>query len=119
MPSKGIGYIGACDKERDKYPNCRRFRPSVGLINYASYHFSTEEEWMQTHSFPDDEYRVHAREHALFVDAVRKLRTRMYAGDDIFADMLDFASQWLVDHITKTDVNYAKFARGLKQGKAD
>lgn len=43
----------------------------------------------------------------------------MYSGDDIFADMLGFASQWLVKHITKTDVKYARFERGKKQGSTD
>jgi hemerythrin len=89
------------------------------LINYACYHFSTEEEWMQGHSYPAKEYRTHCREHALFVDDVKKLRTRMYSGDDIFADMLGFASQWLVKHITKTDVKYAQFERAKKKGSSD
>ena len=86
------------------------------LINYACYHFSTEEEWMQAHSYSAKDYKAHCREHALFVDDVKKLRTRMYTGEDIFADLLTFASQWLVKHITKTDVKYAQFERNKKQG---
>jgi hemerythrin len=89
------------------------------LINYACYHFSTEEEWMQAHSYPKRDYKAHCREHALFVDDVKKLRTRMYTGEDIFADLLTFASQWLVKHITKTDVQYAQFERGKRQRNTD
>jgi hemerythrin len=83
----------------------------VELINYACDHFATEEEWMRTQAYPAADLKAHCGEPVGFIDDVAKLRARMYDGEDIFADLLIFASEWLVNHITGTDMKYVRFAR--------
>lgn len=83
-----------------------------GLINYACYHFVTEEEFLRSAGYPEAAFRKHAGQHERFVEKVKGLRDAMYAGTGIGPGVAEFASRWLIGHITSTDLKYAKhFAR--------
>ena len=80
----------------------------AGLLEYAVYHFATEEQLMTRHSFPG--LGEHKKEHDAFrrkivqcVDAF--LQDEANAG----VDMLEYLDRWLPDHVFTMDKKYSAF----------
>lgn len=85
------------------------------MINYAGYHFLTEETHMINFSFP--EYLFHRNEHIGFTEKVIDFQNRVVSGDSQVAnEALEFLKQWLVNHIQETDSRYTDWfnRNGLK-----
>ena len=81
------------------------------LIDYACYHFHTEEELLAEHGYPHSELEAHRREHQGFTARVRELRQQVYDGETILTELLDFTIRWLIAHISRRDVEYADYLK--------
>jgi hemerythrin len=78
------------------------------LFEYASYHFASEQFWMLDHSYPTLEQ--HLEEHSFFVQRLKEIQEDFRQGNSsVSLDIVIFLKNWLIDHILKSDVAYAKF----------
>jgi hemerythrin len=78
------------------------------MKKYAASHFATEERHMKTHSYPD--YPAHKNEHDKFVAKVVQVEKDLKTGKCAMSmDILNFLSNWLVNHIKGTDKKYSPF----------
>lgn len=78
------------------------------LDDYAIYHFSIEERWMQGQLYP--ELSSHQQEHATFKEHVVELRER-HLRRDSYASLktLSFLYHWLTTHIQGSDFQFGQF----------
>jgi len=78
------------------------------LFEYASYHFASEQFWMIEHSYPILEQ--HIKEHTFFVHRLKELQDDYRQGNtSVPLDIVIFLKDWLIDHILKSDADYANF----------
>ncbi|GBE58468.1 bacteriohemerythrin [bacterium BMS3Abin01] len=78
------------------------------MEDYASYHFSTEENYMLEYSYPD--YKAHKKAHDLFFESVRKFKREIDEGKGFkLTDILEYLKKWLTGHVLTTDQKYRKF----------
>jgi hemerythrin len=85
------------------------------MVEYSSYHFSTEEKYMRQYMYPD--YEKHKKEHEFFINKVRTLKSDFDGGQAILSSQLmAFLKEWLSGHILDMDKKYEPFfqAKGLK-----
>ena len=94
-----------------------------GLLNYAAYHFKTEEGLMATHGY--DKARTalaveHIKQHKGFAEKVFAANEQIKAGTRIpKKKLVDFLTAWLTNHILHTDKVLGAFLRDkLIQGAA-
>jgi hemerythrin len=82
------------------------------LVDYARYHFDTEEYWMLLHEYPG--LTKHRNEHEVFTNRVVTIQQKFHNKEtDLFPEVLLFLQNWLSHHILKTDSEYGQFAKGL------
>jgi hemerythrin len=87
------------------------------LIDYATYHFASEEFWMERHDYPG--LLLHREEHAGFCTRVVEIQKDFHQGKtNLSLETLEFLNSWLVNHILKTDAEYGRFAAHLTHGQA-
>lgn len=82
-----------------------------GVVEYAEYHFVTEESFFDTFNYPDSE--SHKREHRLFAEKIKEfqeLRTRKSVSEYQDA-VIVFLEQWIIAHIQNSDMRYAEFIK--------
>lgn len=78
------------------------------MKQYAAIHFATEEKYFKLHNYP--EYAKHKAEHDAFVAKVVQVESDLKSGKCAMSmDILNFLSQWLVNHIKGTDKKYSAF----------
>jgi len=78
------------------------------LVDYATYHFSAEEYWMQESFFPH--FEKHKEEHALFSRRVTEMHKDYHAGRrQISLELLTFLNDWLAAHILRSDAEFGRF----------
>lgn len=85
------------------------------LANYTVYHFGHEEKLFHAHDYPDT--KKHEKIHAELVKTVVDFQTQFKAGQaSLSVDLMQFLTDWLKNHIMKTDMQYAPFfkEKGLK-----
>jgi len=85
------------------------------MVEYSSYHFSTEEKYMRQYVYPD--FEKHKKEHEYFINKVRTLKSDFDGGQAILSSqIMEFLKKWLSDHILGMDKKYEPFfqAKGLK-----
>jgi hemerythrin len=85
------------------------------LISYTATHFQTEEKYFDLYGYP--EASNHKKEHLAFVQKVSKFKDDFEKGRLLLTiELMNFLSDWLKNHITRTDKNYSPFfkAKGLK-----
>jgi len=79
------------------------------ILDYTGFHFSYEEDLFSGHGYP--ETPKHKQTHKVLVKTVvqygEQLKTARSA--QLENEILEFLKQWLLDHILKTDMKYAKF----------
>ncbi len=81
-----------------------------GLVEYADYHFKTEEELMSSHGYPALEQ--HRQEHLKLTAKVKEFVERFEQGKDrILLELARFLKDWLADHMLVTDQKFAPFFR--------
>lgn len=78
------------------------------LIDYATYHFSAEEQLMEEHGYPG--ITTHKLEHALFAKEVAEIHANhLKRQQPLFLEILVFLQNWLTSHILKSDVVLGRF----------
>lgn len=80
----------------------------AGLVNYTKIHFKHEEEAMLKYNYPD--YLKHKEEHDRLTSQVTEFHERLNSGKSSFSlELMDFLSNWLINHIQKIDMRYKNF----------
>ncbi|MBI5093979.1 MAG: hemerythrin family protein [Candidatus Hydrogenedentes bacterium] len=82
------------------------------LNEYTSFHFSTEERYMAKYAYPDS--AEHLKKHADLKKALADLELEYEeeGATHLLAQSIDFfAVNWLVNHITETDVKLGVYFR--------
>jgi hemerythrin len=83
------------------------------LLSYVLYHFETEEDMMAEHNYKaysQEEYETHMKQHRDFSAQVLAVRESIKVGKPIEKEVLiQFLTDWLINHINKTDKKLAKF----------
>ncbi len=78
------------------------------LIDYATYHFSAEEYWMEESSYPG--LAEHVSEHALFTRRVSEMHKDYQRGTvKVSLEILTFLHAWLTTHILQSDALFGSF----------
>jgi hemerythrin-like metal-binding protein len=82
------------------------------LKDYASTHFSTEEQYFAHSKYPDTE--KHKEVHKNFVAKVVQVERDLHSGKaDVGDDLLQFLKNWLLQHIRRTDHEYVPYIKNL------
>lgn len=78
------------------------------LIDYAQYHFSTEEDFMRRYEYPA--YETHQTEHQQFVKEVQGYQQRFEQKKTrISLEIADFLVDWWRNHILESDQKCGAF----------
>jgi hemerythrin len=81
------------------------------LVAYAKLHFAGEEQLMKAHRYPG--LPGHQAIHATFTAEVMALQGKLESQESVLTtEVMSFLRTWLVDHIMKTDQQYAPFVSG-------
>ncbi len=80
------------------------------LKHYTQSHFTAEEALMKAAGYPGLE--AHMAEHAAFRSRLSELHLKSIA-EDISADTVKLLTDWLVNHIAKSDTAYAPYLKKL------
>lgn len=81
------------------------------LVAYTRFHFAREENHMLARSY--DEYRAHKQMHDKLIHDLEALRRRFEEGDALVGiEMSSFLTDWLINHIMRTDTKLAAFLKG-------
>ena len=73
------------------------------MLQYASYHFGTEEKYFAKYGYP--EIADHVAEHESFAGKVTSFIEAFKAGNEMVTfDVMNFLREWLLDHIKSKDV---------------
>jgi len=77
------------------------------LIDYSSYHFSTEEKYFTEFNYKNTAH--HKKEHQKFIDKILALQ-RQYKDNEIEIsfDLIDFLEDWTLEHLIEEDQKYVK-----------
>lgn len=78
------------------------------LKNYTRNHFAAEEALMKASGYPALE--EHIAEHESFRARLAELHLRSI-GEDISAETVQFLTDWLTNHIAKSDMAYAPYLK--------
>lgn len=78
------------------------------LKHYVREHFETEEAVMEKCRFP--KLQEHIVEHQKFRTKMIDLQTKAIVLD-VSTEMVEFLSDWLVNHITKSDLEYVPYLK--------
>ena len=79
-----------------------------GFIDYANYHFATEEKYFTKFGYPQKD--VHIQAHRMYTAKIQDLLKKS-AEDKTLVSMqlMDFVEDWLIQHVTGMDQQYAQF----------
>jgi hemerythrin-like metal-binding protein len=75
--------------------------------DYAQTHFHDEEEILKKTNYPD--LPEHIKKHASFMTDLWKIFMSYKEGNESTAGLVRFLKNWLLDHIAKTDKQYAPY----------
>lgn len=92
----------------------------LDLLSYALYHFEMEERLMDEYDYstgsPHDAH-AHLDQHRTFSAKVVSARKALTSGEKISAEeLLPFLTEWLVNHILKTDFTLANYIQEKRKG---
>ena len=77
------------------------------LMAYTQVHFRAEERYLTQHNYPD--LINHQIQHQKFVNKIQEFRRKYEAGQiGLSIEVMQFLSDWFVNHIKRTDMEYAK-----------
>ena len=78
------------------------------LISFTHLHFTTEEQLMIKHEYP--EYPAHKKAHQLLLNQMLTLADRLSENHAVgFAGADDISGDWVVNHLLEKDVPLGKF----------
>ena len=77
------------------------------LSAYTTYHFETEEQFMEQQRFPGIE--AHVAEHRQFASNIERLKADYYKGHRVEAaqELIVLLGQWLIHHVLMEDRKYS------------
>jgi len=79
------------------------------LLDYARYHFSSEEQYMQQVKYDDIEN--HAKMHQDFELKVKSMLKRFHSNSNFnFAELMGLFYDWIIQHILAEDMKLKNFA---------
>lgn len=77
------------------------------LLEYAVYHFSTEEKYMDKFDYPLT--ATHKKEHEKFAAKTMDVKNRFDDGRLVLSlEITNFLKDWIVNHVLDTDKKYSK-----------
>ncbi len=83
------------------------------LIRYADVHFSHEEAFLESVSYP--ELDKHRKEHESFLKITEDYRNRYMDGEIALSlRILDFLVTWLKNHILGSDMKYSDYIKAAQ-----
>lgn len=85
------------------------------LIDYTKYHFEREEEIMSDNDYPD--FDEHKKQHQEMINKISHMQDKYNEkGHEIFEEVCEFLTNWLIKHINGTDKQYTQHLidRGYK-----
>ncbi len=94
------------------YDNLNHEREALGkllnsLVDYAGYHFSTEEKYMHKFNYPDT--YIHEKEHEMFIKRAIDVKKLYEEGKLVISlEITNFIKEWIVNHVLGTDKKYSK-----------
>lgn len=78
------------------------------MVEYSSYHFSSEEKFMRQYMYPD--YEKHKKKHEDFINKVRTWKSEFDGGQAVFSSqIMNFLKEWWSGHILTADKKYELF----------
>ena len=81
------------------------------LLDYTDYHFKTEEDFFVQYHYP--ELAHHKKTHTQLFQKAATLKQEYDSGRKMVSvKVLNLLSDWLWDHIMKTDKEYSEFLNG-------
>ncbi len=88
------------------------------LIEYAAYHFETEEALWAELQINDNMLEGHLKTHQSFVETVRAMQSRLNTDNNItvMSDLLSFLISWLAHHILYEDKRLALVLLHVRAG---
>ncbi|MHA1954887.1 MAG: bacteriohemerythrin [Candidatus Heimdallarchaeaceae archaeon] len=82
------------------------------MDEYAEFHFSCEEKYMEEHNYPETE--KHKKEHNRFYNVVKKLKIQLKENgitESFALSIQQFLIDWLILHIQNEDGNMGKYLK--------
>ena len=77
------------------------------LLEYAVYHFETEEKYMDQFGYSDTE--AHKQEHRAFTEKVLDVKKRFDDGSLVLSlEITSFLRTWMAGHVRGADQSYSK-----------
>ena len=77
------------------------------LVDYADYHFSTEEAYFEKLEYPEKE--AHIKTHELYREKIMSFVLEYKDGEKLLPyEILDFLEDWWINHITGVDRKYVE-----------
>ncbi len=87
------------------------------LLQYASFHFETEDALMARYGIDGRHHRLHLDSHAKFAGDVMRMRDAYLNGHEVTgASLLSFLANWLIFHILGEDQALARQVRAINNG---
>lgn len=89
------------------------------LVEYAAYHFNTEEVLMKEKNIAKEFFEDHVKNHRMFVEQVSQLYSEVGDGTnkEAIRSLLEFLISWLGFHILGQDKNMGKQIELIDQGE--
>ena len=112
---KMVGMINTLIKEQKTLTDPKTIADLLtAMTDYAEEHFRAEEYLMAEYGY--DQKTVHEKKHRAFIDTTVSFYSATDIGPNILSNaLLEYLSDWLVDHILGDDMQYKEFfhAKGL------
>lgn len=88
------------------------------LVEYAAYHFKTEEALWAELPIKDSMFESHLKTHNSFVGKVRTMQSRLATDDSrtVMNNLLSFLISWLAHHILYEDKRFALVLLHVREG---
>ncbi len=91
------------------------------VLDYAKYHFRTEENLFTKYNLDTDDINRHKKEHKDFVDKAKNIYSDLNNdksiknnyGIEILTDLYNYLTRWLVHHIINEDKKIFKIKENL------
>lgn len=103
----------------DKNALCKEMEEIFAeLVSYTQYHFSEEENLMETVGIDVRHVDYHKNEHASFLQSVLHLYGESKLGRDTGKPLFEFLMNWLVYHILGSDRSFGEQCTLIEQGNS-
>ncbi|MCP5268935.1 MAG: bacteriohemerythrin [Zoogloeaceae bacterium] len=87
------------------------------LVNYAVFHFDTEDRLMLKYGIDKRHHETHQESHTRFAGEVARMRSAYSSGDELSGGkLLSFLANWLIYHILGEDQALARQIRAIDSG---